>query len=223
MEMKIDLRRCVYELLKRTPIIIVSTLIFAVLGVIVGLSTSSESTYSAKASVCSLVYGSYDDTMSGQDTLSAFASISKSSRVASRAAIILGDSSLTSDDIKDMTIVQASAESSSIMEVYAYSTNPDQAVNVANAVAQAFVIEVKSITGSEDIQVLDSAQSAKIFVDESAQQMKIILIFTVLGFLLICFIIVMITIFSSKVMSLEECQLDGSLELIGVIPDSKQI
>ena len=122
-----------------------------------------------------------------------------------------------------MTIVQASAESSSIMEVYAYSTNPDQAVNVANAVAQAFVIEVKSITGSEDIQVLDSAQSAKIFVDESAQQMKIILIFTVLGFLLICFIIVMITIFSSKVMSLEECQLDGSLELIGVIPDSKQI
>ncbi len=210
MEMKIDLRRCVYELLKRTPIIIVSTLIFAVLGVIVGLSTSSESTYSAKASVCSLVYGS-------------FASISKSSRVASRAAIILGDSSLTSDDIKDMTIVQASAESSSIMEVYAYSTNPDQAVNVANAVAQAFVIEVKSITGSEDIQVLDSAQSAKIFVDESAQQMKIILIFTVLGFLLICFIIVMITIFSSKVMSLEECQLDGSLELIGVIPDSKQI
>ena len=55
MEMKIDLRRCVYELLKRTPIIIVSTLIFAVLGVIVGLSTSSESTYSAKASVCSLV------------------------------------------------------------------------------------------------------------------------------------------------------------------------
>lgn len=223
MEMKIDIRRCVYELLKRTPIIIIATMIFAGLGIAFAIVTSENSLYSANASVCSLVYGSFDESINSQDTLNALSSISESKRVAERAAIILGDSALDGDTIKDMTAVKAASDSSSILNVYAYSASPQQAVEVANAVAQAFVIEVKNITGNDNVQVLDEAANAKVFVDESTQQMKVILIFTVLGFMLVCFVIVMLTLFSSKVLSFDECLLDGELELIGLIPDSKKM
>lgn len=221
--MKINVKRCIYELFRKLFIIIISTLIFAIMGIVVALATSSENTYYGVSSVCSLVYGSYSETVNGQDALSSFASISESSRVANRAAIILGDDDIDADTIKSMVSVQASGENSRILDIYAYAKTPELAIDVANAVADAFVIELKNITGADNVQVLDKAEEAKIYIDESTQQIKIIFIYALCGFVLICAVIVFATIFSSKITSLDECTMNGDLDLIGVIPESTQI
>lgn len=224
MEMKINLKRCFYELLKKTPVIIIVTVLTAIIGFVFALVTASESTYYGVSSVCSLVYGSYDETISGQDMLSAFSSISESSRVANRAAIILGDDNIDGEKIKSMINIMSSSETSAgVIDIYAYAQSPELAVKVSNAVADAFVIELKNITSLENVQVLDRAQTAKVYTDKSTQRVKIVLIFAVMGFLLACATVVLMTIFSSKVISLEECLLNDELNLIGVIPESKEI
>ena len=44
-----------------------------------------------------------------------------------------------------------------ILEVFAYSRQPEVAVSVANAISKAFVIEMQNLLGRDAIQMLDSA------------------------------------------------------------------
>ena len=143
-----------------------------------------------------------------------------------RAALLLGDDSLDKFTIYDMIEVEEPVanefgyvdEESAIINIHAYSTNKEDAVRVANAVADAYVMEVTSITMSNSVQVLDEAYDCAVTYNARKNQLLYILAITAVGFLLSCMIIILHEVFSSRVRSLKQGSLYGELEIIGVIP-----
>ena len=49
-----------------------------------------------------------------------------------------------------------------------------------------------------------------------------LIIFTVVGLFLICVILVFHVIFSAKVQDYGECNMDGQIEILGVIPEIEE-
>lgn len=224
---EIDFVRCFKSLLNNVKWIISTTVAFAVIGVLVAvLYLDTENVYDAKSSVYSIAYGSYAESAEGINAIQAYSEIVKSLRVAERAALLLGDDSLDKFTIYDMIEEEKPQldangypeEDSSIINIHAYSTNKEDAIRVANAVANAYVMEVTSITMSDSVQVLDEAYTCEIEYNALKQQIIYILVFALIGLVLSCGIIVCLDIFSTKILSLKQGSLYGELDIIGVIP-----
>ena len=224
---EIDFGRCFKALLNKIKLIIGTTIAFGVIGVLVAVFyLESENVYDAKASVYSIAYGSYSESAEGINTIRTYSEIVKSLKVAERAALLLGDDALDKFTIYDMIEEEKpqanadgySQEESSIINIHAYSTNKEDAIRVANAVANAYVMEVTSVTMTDSVQVLDEAYSCEIEYDALAQQVLYIIIFLFFGFAFSCCVIVCREIFSTKILSLKQGSLYGELEIMGVIP-----
>lgn len=224
---EIDFVRCAKALFHNLKWIICSTLIFSVIGVLVAVFyLDTENVYDAKSSVYSIAYGSYAESAEGINAIKTYSEIVKSLRVAERAALLLGDDSLDKFTIYDMIEVEEPevdangyvVDESSIINIHAYSTNEEDAIRVANAVASAYVMEVTSITMSDSVQVLDEAYNCEVSYHALKQQAIYIALFAAIGIVLSCGVILLHEIFSSKIVSLKQGSLYGELEIIGVIP-----
>lgn len=224
---EIDFVRCFKALLKNLKWIIYSTVLFFVIGIFVAVFfVDTKNVYDAKSSVYSIAYGSYSESAEGINAIKTYSEIVKSLRVSERAALLLGDDSLDKFTIYDMIEVEEPVlnsygyveEESAIINIHAYSTNKEDAVRVANAVANAYVMEVTSITMSNSVQVLDEAYNCDITYNARKNQLLYIVVITAIGLLLSCAIIVLHEIFSSRIRSLKQGSLYGELEIIGVIP-----
>ena len=108
-------------------------------------------------------------------------------------------------------------EESSIINIHAYSTNKEDVIRVANAVAHAYVMEVTSVTMTDSVQVLDAAYACEIEYNALKPQIIYIVIFLLIGLVFSCFIIICCEIFSTKILSLKQASLYGELEIMGVI------
>ena len=223
---EIDFVRCFKALLKNLKWIICSTILFFVIGILVAVFyVDTENVYDAKSSVYSIAYGSYSESAEGINAIRTYSEIVKSLRVSERAALLLGDDSLDKFTIYDMIEVEQALdangypeEESAIINIHAYSTNKEDAVRVANAVANAYVMEVTSITLTDSVQVLDEAYNCELMYNARKQQLIYVAAITAIGILLSCAIIVLHEIFSSRIRSLNQGSLYGELEIIGVIP-----
>ncbi len=228
---EIDFGRCFKALWNHVTWIIVSMVSFFTIGILVAVFyLDTENVYDAKSSVYSITYGSYADSANGIQAIKTYSDIVKSLRVAERAALLLGDDSLDKFTIYDMIEVDEPepnslgyiTDDSSIIQIHAYATNKDDAIRVVNAVANAYVMEVTSITNSDSVQVLDEAYTCEITYNALKQQLIYIGIFTVLGILFGCAVIVLIEIFSQKITSLKQGSLYNQLDIIGVIPEQEK-
>ena len=72
MEMKVNLKRCCYELWKKKQLIGLIVVFSILVGVFMMLNVNEMGNYCATSSVYSMVYGSYDETKDSQATLSEF-------------------------------------------------------------------------------------------------------------------------------------------------------
>ena len=109
-------------------------------------------------------------------------------------------------------------KSATVMTIAAYSDNRAVAVKVANAVAEAFVIEVQSITGSDRIQMLDRAEDVRMSSNGLEGMIKTIMMAGIAGFAISILVIVAIVIFSNKIKSVEQCLDEDEGEILGIIP-----
>lgn len=219
MEMKVNIKRCCYELWKRKQLIGLIVIFSILVGVFMMLNVKEVGNYSATSSVYSMVYASGSEGQGEQETLSEFSEVVQSTNVAKRAADILDKDGITGDSIQYM--YNTSANGGNLVYVYSFADDPDLAVNIANAVAEAFVVEYKNLTGVENIQVFERAQSAQYYRGDSTNKKMTLVIYTGVGFFLVCLVIVLRTIFSAKVQDFSECNMDGEIELLGVIPEIK--
>ncbi|MBQ8822020.1 MAG: hypothetical protein IJZ82_05215 [Lachnospiraceae bacterium] len=223
---EIDFLRCFKAIFRNIKWVILSTFAFLFIGVLVAvLYLDTENVYDAKASVYSIAYGSYSDSADGIQAIRAYRDIVKSVRVAERAAVLLGDSSLDKYAIYDMIEVEEGEvnaygveSESSIINIHAKSTNPEDAIRVANAVASAYAMEVTSITNSDNVQVLDEAYYCEVTYNALKQQIIYTAVIAVAGMLLAIVAIVLREIFSTKIVTVEQGSLYGELDIIGVIP-----
>ncbi len=227
---EIDFLRCFKAVFRNIKWVILSTFAFLFIGIMVAvLCLDTENVYDAKASVYSIAYGSYADSADGIQAIRTYRDIVKSVRVAERAAVLLGDSSLDKYAIYDMIEVEQGEvndygieSESSIINIHAKSTNPEDAIRVANAVASAYAMEVTSITNSDSVQVLDEAYYCEVTYNALKQQILYTALITVAGTFLAMAVIVLMEIFSTKIVSVEQGSLYGELDIIGVIPKQER-
>lgn len=219
---EIDVARCLKTIWKHKLWVLLASLLGLVAGVLLAVFyVDTEDEYCAVASVYSISYGSYDASAEGLQTIRAYEDLVKSLRVAERAALLLGDGSVDKFAIYDMIQVEEEEtniyDESNIVYVTVRTTNPDTAVDVANAVANAFVLEVTSVS-NDNIQVLDEAYEAERVYNALKKQAIFCAIGLIGGMLLSCVTIACMVIFSDKISSVQDASLYGELEIIGAIP-----
>lgn len=217
MEIKIDFRRYFLAIKKNKLIVIIVAVASLAIGILLNYSVKPDK-YRAYSNVYSVSFGSYTDSVEGVYVLQTYSDIINSRKVANRAAMIIGDDSLDGEKIKS-TITYSYSEQSPVYYIYATTTDPQLSMTIANAVAKAFVIEMNNIMGEDNAQILDEAYDYEQVFNGRKDQIKNILIITLLGTLLCLFVIVMISFFSNKVESVNDVTLNGEIEILGVIPN----
>lgn len=211
-----DFRLSLIELWKKKFLIIAAALLCFLIGLLVTFNMNVPSTYVARATVYSAFYGSYEESVDAAVAMVNYSEVLTSNKVCERAASIIGDANITATDIKSM-ISGGTSTSSIVMGINAISDNPQVAMVVANAVAESFVIEIRTVTGSEAIQVLDEAKTAMIANNGSNTVWKIrILAFIVGGGLSTVFIFFK-ELFSDKIKSMKQVE-NYEENVLGIIP-----
>lgn len=211
-EIQIDVVRCIKEAVRRWYIIIGAGLLFFIAAYVT--TNNSQNTYVAQATVYSADYGSYQQSVEGMNAMMTYSEIINSRKVADRAAMLLGNN-ITGDAILGM-VSSSYTKESAVLYIRAASVDPELSVRVANAVADSFIIEAQNITGGDNVKLLDEAQYAQ--QDGMNKQKKACLIATMVGLIIPTACIVLMQIFSDKVYHIEDAEIDGQLEIIGIIP-----
>lgn len=219
MEDKIDIddfKLAIAALWKRKTLIALVTLAGFFSGFLITANVSDSQVYSATASVFCATYGSYQLSATDVRTMVNYSDFISSRKVCEYAASLLNDTVVTADQLQKMIMISLS-DNSYVMHISADSESPKLAMNVANAVAEAFVTEVSNITGNDSIQILDEAD--RYIVSKGNDTLKKQLLFTGAAFFVICAIIVLKELFSNKVRSITQClnYVIGD-EILGIVP-----
>jgi capsular polysaccharide biosynthesis protein len=211
-----DFKLAITALWKRKILIVLVTLTGFFSGFLITANVSDSQVYSATASVFCATYGSYQLSATDVRTLVNYSDFISSKKVCEYAASLLNDTTVTADQIQKM-IMMSLSENSYVMRISAASESPKLAMDVANAVAEAFVTEVSNITGNDSIQILDEAD--RYIVSKENDVLKKQLLFTGAAFCMICAIIVLKELFSNKVQSITQClKYVIEDEILGIVP-----
>jgi capsular polysaccharide biosynthesis protein len=217
---QIDLIRCMKAVLAKWWIVVLCSFV-AFVGAYLYSYPARNNVYKASTTLYSVTDGSYESTVSAAYFLSTYADVITSRKVTEKAASLLGDNSITWQDIQNVIQVNYSSDST-IVEISAYSLDEDFAVKVANGVANAFISEISSMTGRNSVQLLDSAYSASVFKNASFEKFKIRCLATLAVMVITIMIIVLREIFGSKLYYIDDLRLEDDMEIIGIIPNHEK-
>ena len=216
---KRDIGVCLYMMKKNKNRIVLNVILFLIIGIIcaVIISYTKKDEYVAYASIYSSEYGSYEKSVEGITAVKDYSDIISSTKVCSRAISIMGYEPMSIEDMKDSISVYSEKEKN-IVRMTVVANSKEDAIAMTNAIAQAFVSEIRNITGIEAAQVLDEAE---IYSHSSVKKTMafVIILFGLLGGIGTCAVVFVKTLTSSKILEVNECSLDGTLEIIGILPD----
>lgn len=222
---EIDFLRCIKSLWEHIRLILAVTAFSLLAGAILSWFTlERENIYEAVSSVYINADGTAYETAESSQMLVAYIDVIKSLKVAERASILLGNEGMNKYEISEMVNVDYQNNDyatfkSTVIRIRVSSKDSTAAINVANAVAQAFSLEMASITGKNDVQVLDEANGAVKIYNAKKQLLLVTGLITVGGCILICAMIVLYEIFSFRLNTIKDGTLYGQLDIIGVIPE----
>lgn len=227
-EMEIDVGRCLRAIGRKWWFVALFTVLCGVIGVALTLEKEAD-TYGATSSVYSVSAGSYKDSQTGISAMNDYADIATSMKVCERAALLMGNENITGKHIMNATFVKTTENSSStngqvdsaILKITSYWTDPVVAMEMSQAVAEAFIVEMQNILGTDDVQLLDKPYNYFISYNATQHQWKIRMIALLAGAAIAIAIIVLTEIFDTKARTIRECSLREELPVIGVIPDYK--
>lgn len=209
-----DFKLAISALWKRKILIALVTLAGIFSGFLI--TVNSSQVYSATASVFCATYGSYQLSATDVRSMVNYSDFISSKRVCEYAASLLNETVVTADQVQKMIVLSLS-DNSYVMHISATSESPKLAMDVANAVAEAFVTEVSNITGNDSIQILDEAD--KYIVSKGNDILKKRLLITGAAFCVICAIIILKELFSDKVRSITQClSYVTEDEILGIVP-----
>lgn len=211
-----DIRLAVVAIWKKKVLVILMTIVFFLLGILVAINSDERDVYGASASVYGVTYGSYEDSAAAINAMNSYADILSSMKVSERAEAILGNPEITAAAINQMVTASVGKDSVTL-NLYAYSEEPQVAVDVVNATAEAFVMEMQNILDNDGVQVLDSAKS--VFQSENANRNKLMKLVTITlaGFGLSCAYFFLRELFSDQLRTVDQCMY-GDEKILGIIP-----
>ena len=205
-EMKLQdyIRVSFVQIWKNKFLIALVTLLFFLVGILYSSWQNVNNTYYAEATIYTVYGATTQEITIATSALSGYSDIIQSKKVCERAEAMIGEAGITADYIRN--VIQTSYnKSSTIMTIAAFSDNPMVALKIANAVAQAFVMEIQSITGDNKIQMLDEADEVHLSSNGLKGMVKTIILFAMAGVAISIMIIVGAIIFSNKIKSVEQC------------------
>lgn len=228
-EMEIDVGRCFRAMLKKWWFIAVMAVLFGLAGLALTLEKQDD-LYEATSSVYGMSAESYSYTQVGVSAMNDYADIATSMKVCERAALLMGSANVTGENIKKATTVSAGKESSAstskvdttIMTITCQSSNPVEAMEMSQAVAEAFVMEMENILGTDIVRILDKPYAYDVAFDATQNQWKTRIIAFLFGGVFAAVMIALGEIFDSKARTIRECTLGEQLPIIGVIPTTKE-
>ena len=214
-EIEIDVGRWMRAILQKWWLIVVTTLCcFCVTYLAL---RSVPTVYTARAVICSDAKAAYEEASEILYYLQEYAVIGGQG-IAERAQMLLGNSEITADEILDM--VNYRYEDGKItMAIETTHENSQVALDVANAVAESFVIEAQSLTRSDSYRVLVKASLEA----TEGSETKICILGALIGFLLPIIIIILKQMMSDKIYYVSDADLGGKLEIIGIIPEQAKL
>lgn len=228
-ELEIDLGRCFRALVKKWWFVAALAVLFGIAGVALTLEKQDD-LYTASSSVYGMSEESYTYTQTGVKAMNAYVDVATSMKVCERAALLMGKNNLTGEEVMKATTVSTGQEKTSTTAVQTDSTiikitckynDPVIAMEMAQAVAEAFVMEMKNILGTDAVQVLDKPYSYKVAFDATQNQWMIRIVAFLAGAVVAAGIIFLGEIFDTKASTIRECSLREEIPVFGVIPRFK--
>lgn len=219
MEIQIDVWRCLNVLIRKSIyIILICAFIFS--GSYYTYSGSSVNRYAASSSVYSTTDNIYTYDQARQMTIAMqqYTMMATSQKVLSNAAELMGYmEGITGKALSGMVTAVFNGPTSTVV-IEVTSVSPRVAMTAANAVATAFTAELISLTGRNMVQVLDVATTYRTVFNARTEKWKSCIFNTAIAGAVMCLYILVKEILSKKVTSLTAVSLNGSLDILGVIP-----
>lgn len=222
----IDFMQCIRAVFQKwTALLAMAGVGVLLAGGMTFLLADQENTYQATSSVYCAGEGGFNQTAESVQLMNIYVDIIQSSRVAERANRILGNAYPDAESILSMITVDCGDEeaavvsNSIVIKLSAEATNEQEAIDVANAVAEAFAMEMSSILSNGDVRMLDAAQTAVMTYEAEKQNMIYMALGATAGLLLAVVWIVMKEVFSVNLNTVNDGTLFGKLDIVGVIPE----
>lgn len=234
-EIEIDVGRCIRAIGQKKFLILTITVLFAIIGFAVTLEERPDE-YSATATVYSVSSGSYSESKTGISAMNDYVDVATSHKVCQRAAYMLGRKGIDAEQVmKSIEVVESEKSSgsssssaaaalkndSAIIIITAKTNDADVSMEMADAVAEAFVLEMEDIIGTDSVQILDEAYDYKVASYGNIERWKIRIMAMAFGFVMTCCMIIFFEIFDVYTRTVREASIRGQLPVIGVIPEYK--
>lgn len=234
-ELEIDVGRCLGALLKKRKFIALITILFFIIGLGMTINVGDDR-YTAVATVYAAADGSYADASNAVTAMNAYLNVADSYKVSQRAALIIGRSDISGVDVQKSVNVTSSAtktsanasissfmnSSATIISFSATTTDPSLSMEMADAMAQSYAIEMSDILKTDAVKTLDNAYTYVKSYDALLGAWKNRIKFMLIGFVLACALVVACEIFDRKVRTVREASIRESIPVIGIIPDYKE-
>ncbi len=232
-EFEIDILRCFRALYKHKDFIVIVTILafFAGLGATLDVG---EDEYTSSATVYAAADTSYVEATNAVTAMNAYLDVASSYKVSQRAALIMGRSDVDASDIQRAIEVDSSLKtgtsssvssfmnsSATIISFYAITSDPELSREIADAVADSYVIEMANILKTDAVKNLDSASLGELSYNASNEAWLDRIKFMLVGFAFACVFVVACEMFDRKVRTIREATIREQLPVIGVIPDYK--
>ena len=218
MEYQLNPRKAIDAVWTKKWIIIAVSIVSLFIGMSV-TDPNAPDMYTASATIYSASYASYQESVEGINVMTIYVDIVRSRKVAERAAARVSQQ-ISAEEIMGMISVSY-IERSAVLTLHAVSDRAELAVEVVNAVSEAFVQEVANIAAVESVKTLDSAQSARPYSSGFATALKMRALILAAGLFAILCLVVLFALLDTRVAFPREVTLNGEIDLLGVIPERK--
>lgn len=217
------IRNIIYLAMRKWWIIV----LFAILGGGIGFYQSIYSVQTLYSSDATLYALNKDKLQSGQTLSTQDLSVSQavvrqysgifySRSVTEAAAVKLEEYNVSASMLSSMVQI-TSQEDSTVLKVSAVAPDPELAAAAANAMAEEFIIQIRAITNSDFIGVLDRALPQEYPIQSNGIKKMILFLFG--GVVIALGIIYLLLYFDTRVHSVEDIEDSLQLRVIGIIPE----
>ncbi len=220
MDYQINLTKMIDALFEKKVVIIAVTIIVGVLSAIYTSGTAID-VYQGVSSIYAASEDSYLESKEGMNIIADYVDIIRSYKVAEHASSLMEDP--IDPEWIQSTLSVTTNENSNIITVAARYPDSEIAVEISNAVSQAFVEQANLLTINESVQILDEAREAILISNGARDSLFMGVIITGGAFAVMCGMFMLLALFSNKVAYKNEVTLDGKLELLGVVPDGTKL
>ncbi len=229
---EIDVMRCIKAVFKRWKFIALITFLAFAAGFGLTLDVGVDE-YTATATVYAAADNSYSDATNAVTAMNAYLDVAKSYKVSQRAALLMGRSDVDAEYLQNAVWVSSSGKkstatstnflynSATIMTFGAHSPYPELSMEIADAMAESYTIEMANILKTDAVKTLDNAHGATLSYNAQLEAWKDRIKIMLVGFAMAVMIVVIGEIFDRTVRTVREATIRNELSIIGIIPDYK--